>query len=47
MCSSSSHEAKGYNVTLCQGGYLRAYEDSDSLMLVIRNKKSEKTEMLK
>ena len=29
----------GYNVALCQNGYLRAYEDSDSLMLVLRNKK--------
>jgi hypothetical protein len=30
--------SKGYNVALCQGGYLRAYEDSDSLMLVLKEK---------
>lgn len=34
------HRAQGYNVALCQGGYLRAYDDSESLMLVIRSKKN-------
>ena len=29
---------KGYNVALCKGGYLRAYKDSDSLMLVLKKK---------
>ena len=31
----------GYNVAFCQGGYLRAYEDADSLMLVLRKKETE------
>ena len=31
-------QQKGYNVVLCQGGYLRAFEDSDSLMLVLKQK---------
>lgn len=30
--------AYGYYIAPCQGGYLRAYEDSDSLMLVLRPK---------
>lgn len=32
------NQLKGYNVALCRAGYLRAYEDSDSLMLVLREK---------
>lgn len=31
--------AHGYSVQKCQGGYLRAYEQADSLMLVLRPKK--------
>jgi hypothetical protein len=31
----------GYNVALCRGGYLRAYEDSESLMLVLKPKESD------
>lgn len=36
--------AKGYVVQKCQGGYLRAYESNDSLMLVLtpKNKNDEK-----
>ena len=33
------HQMKSYNVALCKGGYLRAFEDSDSLMLVLKPKK--------
>ena len=32
------NQARSYNVALCQGGYLRAYENSDSLMLVLKPK---------
>ena len=31
----------GYSVSMCQGGFLRAFDDSDSLMLVLRDKKGE------
>ena len=34
-----SNSLKSYNVALCQGGYLRAYKDEDSLMLVLTPKK--------
>jgi len=37
----NDHQLKGYNVALSQGGYLRAYEDSDSLMLVLKPKGKE------
>lgn len=30
--------AKGYVVSKCQGGYLRAYPQEDSLMLVLRRR---------
>ena len=33
---------KGYNVALCQGGYVRAFEDSNSLMLVLKPKEKKK-----
>jgi len=33
--------ALGYRVEKCQGGYHRAYRDSDSLMLVLRRKSQE------
>lgn len=37
--------AKGYTVEKCRGGYLRAYEQEDSLMLVLTpKKKNEKTD---
>lgn len=39
----TGHDGRGYNVALCKGGYLRAFQDSDSLMLVLRDKQ-EKTE---
>lgn len=29
---------QGYNVSLCKGGYLRAFKDTDSLMLVLKDK---------
>ena len=32
--------AHGYRVTQCEGGWLRAYEDADSLMIVIRPKET-------
>ena len=35
---------RGYNVALCQGGYLRAYDDSDSLMLVLKPKKDRESD---
>ena len=35
------HQARGYNVALCQSGYLRAFEDADSLMLVLKPKKED------
>lgn len=35
----SPDSAKGYTVNECKGGYLRAYENTDSLMLVLRPKK--------
>ena len=34
----SDDKPRGYNVALCTGGYLRAYDDSDSLMLDLRDK---------
>jgi hypothetical protein len=37
----SPASAKGYTVNQCKGGYLRAYENTDSLMLVLRPKKVE------
>lgn len=36
----SPESAKGYVVRKCKGGYLRAYEDEDSLMLVLRPKET-------
>lgn len=35
----SEDDAVGYNVTRCQGGYLRAFEQPDCLMLVLTPKK--------
>ena len=35
---------RGYNVALCQGGYLRAYENADSLMFVLKPKVTPNTE---
>jgi hypothetical protein len=32
------HTNQNYNIALCSGGYVRAYEDSDSLMLVLKPK---------
>lgn len=40
----SPASAKGYTVSQCNGGYLRAYEDTDSLMLVLRPKNVNKEE---
>lgn len=40
----SPESAKGYTVSQCRGGYLRAYEDTDSLMLVLKPKKIERDE---
>ena len=37
--SSTPEAAKGYTVEQCKGGYLRAYESEDSLMLVLKPKK--------
>ncbi len=36
---STPKSAIGYTVSECKGGYLRAYEDTDSLMIVLRPKK--------
>ena len=33
--------ARGYTVQKCKGDYLRAYEDENSLMLVLRPKEKE------
>lgn len=34
----SPESAKGYTVSKCQGGYLRAFESAESLMLVLTPK---------
>ena len=36
-----SNRPQGYSVSMCQGGYLRAFESTESLMLVLRDKKPE------
>jgi len=38
---NSPKSSEGYVVQKCQGGYLRAYKDVDSLMLVLTPKKKE------
>lgn len=38
----SPESAKGYTIQKCNGDYLRAYEDENSLMLVLRRKQKEK-----
>lgn len=35
----SPDSAKGYTVQKCKGDYLRAYEDEDSLMFILKPKK--------
>lgn len=39
----SPASAQGYVVRECRGDYLRAYEDTDSIMLVLRPKKKNST----
>lgn len=41
--NSSPESAKGYTVSECKGGYLRAFEDKNSLMIVLRPKKEVKS----
>ncbi len=38
---SAPDSAKGYTVNECKGGYLRAFDSEDSLMLVLKPKKKE------
>lgn len=40
--SSMPKSAIGYTIQKCQGGYLRAYESEESLMLVLTPKKKKK-----
>ena len=39
LYSRSPECAKGYTVQKCQGDYLRAFEDENSLMLILKPKK--------
>ena len=39
----NSYSTVGYTVDMCKGGYLRAWDNEDSLMLVLTPKKSKKT----
>ena len=36
-----SEKVVGYNVAMCQGGYLRAFSEGDCVMLVLRRKEKE------
>lgn len=38
---SERDEVFGVNVERCQGGYMRAYEDNDSVMFVLTPKKND------
>lgn len=42
--SNSPDAARGYTIQECKGGYLRAWEDKDSLMLVLKPKKDKTNE---
>lgn len=44
LYNDSPPSARGYVISKCAGGYLRAYEDVNSLMLVLRPKKIEENE---
>lgn len=39
---TNNYENDGYSVEICQGGYLRAWRNPDSVMLVIEPKKKHK-----
>lgn len=45
--ASVPQSARGYLIAECKGGYLRAYEDPKSLMLVLRPKKNMSVEVVK
>lgn len=36
----ASYKPAGYHVGMCQGGFLRAWDDEDSVMLVLTPKKT-------
>ncbi len=42
LYNDSPECARGYVVKECRGEYLRAFEDKESLMLILRPKKEEK-----
>lgn len=42
LYDSGDKQHWGYQLEECQGGYYRAYETSDSLMFVIKDKKKKK-----
>jgi hypothetical protein len=41
---SDKSDVMGYQVSECRGGYLRAWQDNDSVMLMLRPKKPETTQ---